>query len=179
MAEQRELSGTLSRNKKREHDHQPEYRGSATIDGMAYWLSAWVKESDDGKFFSLSLKRKDDQPAQTKPSVPAPAAPKHLDGNNANPRGRPKGSRNKISEEFISALCDDFEQHGVEVIEAVRTQRPADYLKIIASIVPKELNVSTSSLEDLSDDDLSDILDTVRTLMAGMGKPHKTKPLAN
>ena len=44
-------------------------------------------------------------------------------GNNANPRGRPKGSRNKISEEFIAALCDDFEQHGVEVIEAVRTER--------------------------------------------------------
>ena len=99
-------------------------------------------------------------------------------GNNANPRGRPKGSRNKISEEFIAALCDDFEQHGVEVIEAVRTERPADYLKIIASIVPKELNVSASSLDDLSDEDLCDALDAVRALIA-TAKPRKSKPLAN
>jgi hypothetical protein len=99
-------------------------------------------------------------------------------GNNANPRGRPKGSRNKISEEFVAALCDDFEQHGVEVIEAVRTERPADYLKIIASTVPKELNVSASSLDDLSDEDLCDALDAVRALIA-TAKPRKSKPLAN
>lgn len=99
-------------------------------------------------------------------------------GNNANPRGRPKGSRNKISVEFIAALCDDFEQHGVEVIEAVRTERPADYLKIIASTVPKELNVSASSLDDLSDEDLCDALDAVRALIA-TAKPRKSKPLAN
>ena len=100
-------------------------------------------------------------------------------GNNANPKGRPRGSRNKISEEFIAALCEDFEQHGVDVIEAVRTECPADYLKIIASIVPKEVNVSASSLEDLSDYARFDALEAVRTLMTGMGKPHKSKPLAN
>ena len=100
-------------------------------------------------------------------------------GNNANPKGHPKGSRNKISEEFIAALCEDFEQHGVDVIEAVRTERPADYLKVIASIVPKEVNVSASSLDDLSDEDLCDAIESVRTLMTNMGKPRKSKPLAN
>ena len=29
-------------------------------------------------------------------------------GNNANPAGRPKGSRNKLGEEFICALHADF-----------------------------------------------------------------------
>ncbi len=71
MAEQRELSGVLSRNTKRENDRQPEFKGSATIHGVAYWLAAWVKEGPDGKFFSLSFKRKDDQSTQVKPSAPA------------------------------------------------------------------------------------------------------------
>jgi hypothetical protein len=73
MAEQRELSGTLSRKKKREHDRQPEFKGSATIDGVAYWLSAWVKEGDDGKFFSLSFTRKEQQPkTEARPASGSP-----------------------------------------------------------------------------------------------------------
>ena len=56
----------------------------------------------------------------------------------------------------------DFDPASVDVIEAVRTDRPVDYLKIIASLVPKELNVSASSLDDLlddlSDEDLCDAL---------------------
>ena len=61
MAEQRELSGVLSRNRNRKSDRQPEFEGDATIDGVAYWLSAWVKEGDDGKFFSLAFTRKEQQ----------------------------------------------------------------------------------------------------------------------
>lgn len=69
MAEQRELSGTLSRNKKREHERQPEFKGSATIDGVAYWLSAWVKEGQDGKFFSLSFTAKEMPKSETRPQA--------------------------------------------------------------------------------------------------------------
>ena len=66
----------------------------------------------------------------------------------------------------------------VSAIEAVRIERPVDYLKTIASIVPKELNVSASSLDDLSDEDLCDALDAVRALIA-TAKPRKSMPLAN
>lgn len=54
-------SGILSRNKKRETDSQPEFTGSAEIDGVKYWQSAWIKEGKFGKFFSIKYKRKDDQ----------------------------------------------------------------------------------------------------------------------
>jgi hypothetical protein len=59
MSEQRDMSGTLSRNRKRETDKQPEFRGSCVIDGIAYWISAWVKEGDDGRFFSLAFTPKE------------------------------------------------------------------------------------------------------------------------
>jgi hypothetical protein len=53
--------------------------------------------------------------------------------------GRPKGSRHKLGEKFIAALADDFEKHGVAVIEAVRVKDPVAYARIIASLLPKEV----------------------------------------
>jgi hypothetical protein len=58
-----------------------------------------------------------------------------------NPAGRPKGSRNKLSDAFLQALADDFEAHGKGVVEKVRTERPQDYLKIVASVMPKRMEV--------------------------------------
>jgi hypothetical protein len=63
----------------------------------------------------------------------------------ANPNGRPKGSRNKLSESFIARMHADFEQHGDSVIEAVRTESPGEYLRIIASIVPKQFGIEEGS----------------------------------
>ena len=52
----RELSGTLSRNEKREEGtNQPEYRGKALINGIEFRISAWVKEYEGRKFFSLAF----------------------------------------------------------------------------------------------------------------------------
>ncbi len=82
-------------------------------------------------------------------------------GQSGNPAGRPKGSRNRVSEKLLEALATDFEAHGKEVIEKVRADRPADYLKIIASLVPKQMEIedlrSSRKAEDLSDDELAAI----------------------
>jgi hypothetical protein len=52
----RELSGTLSRNEKREEGtNQPEYRGKALINGIEFRISAWVREYEGRKFFSLAF----------------------------------------------------------------------------------------------------------------------------
>lgn len=66
--------------------------------------------------------------------------------------GRPKGSRNKLGEAFISALHDDFNEHGVATIQAVREQRPHEYLKVVAGLLPKEFKIETVS--ELSDEQL-------------------------
>jgi hypothetical protein len=57
--EQRELSGSLFKNDKREKDTHPNARGSCLIDGVEYWIDAWTKEGQKGKWQSLSFKRKD------------------------------------------------------------------------------------------------------------------------
>lgn len=50
------MRGTLGKNDRREKDTQPEYTGKCQIDGKWYWISAWVKEGQGRKFFSLSFK---------------------------------------------------------------------------------------------------------------------------
>lgn len=75
-------------------------------------------------------------------------------GVSGNPRGRPKGARNRLGEDFLKAMAEDFEEHGAEAIQQVRRDRPQDYLKVIASILPKIISVKTDDLESLSDDEL-------------------------
>ena len=54
--------------------------------------------------------------------------------------GRPKGSRNKLSQAFIDALCEDFTDNP-EVLAILRTENPAAYANVIAKIIPKELDI--------------------------------------
>lgn len=53
--------GILSKNDRREKDTQPEYTGTLNVDGIDFWVNGWVKERKDGsgKFFSLTVKRKE------------------------------------------------------------------------------------------------------------------------
>lgn len=79
-------------------------------------------------------------------------------GQSGNPKGRPKGARSKLAETFLAAYAADFEAHGPEVIAKVRADDPATYLRVAASILPKELNVAVErSARELNDDDLADI----------------------
>lgn len=52
--------------------------------------------------------------------------------------GRPKGARSKLSEAFLQALSDDFAEKGIEAIKQTRVDKPEAYLKVIASVLPKE-----------------------------------------
>ena len=62
--EQRDMSGSLFKNTKREKDTHPNARGSAKIGGVEYWVDAWTKQDKNGNpWQSLSFKLKDAQPA--------------------------------------------------------------------------------------------------------------------
>ena len=45
-------------------------------------------------------------------------------GQSGNLAGRPKGSRNKLSEEFIAEVYADWCEHGAGAIQTVRETRP-------------------------------------------------------
>jgi hypothetical protein len=68
-------------------------------------------------------------------------------GQSGNPNGRPKGGKNKLAESFLTALAADFDEFGIEAIRAARTERPAQYIQIVASLVPKDVTLVTKTHE--------------------------------
>ena len=57
-------SGTLGKNERKEKDTHPSHTGRCVIDGKEYWISAWVRDGNNGRFFSLSFKPKEEQGGQ-------------------------------------------------------------------------------------------------------------------
>lgn len=71
--------------------------------------------------------------------------------------GRPKGSRNKLSEDFFKALAADFETHGAAAIVKMRDEKPNEYAKMVAGLMTKEVEANVSmglgeALDALDDD---------------------------
>jgi hypothetical protein len=68
--EQRDNSGILFRNDDKTKDSDRDYKGDATVSGVTYWLSGWIKHGKRGKFLTLSFTPKAaSKVASTKPLV--------------------------------------------------------------------------------------------------------------
>ena len=75
MSENKNNSGALFRNDKRETEKHPDYTGNITIEGKEFYLSAWVNESarTGQKYFAIKATPK----AATIPATTtAPAQPR-------------------------------------------------------------------------------------------------------
>jgi len=51
----KEGSGSLFKNNRKTTENHPDYTGSIMVQGKLHFLSAWVKEGTNGKFFSVSI----------------------------------------------------------------------------------------------------------------------------
>src|SRR5678810_440933 len=96
-------------------------------------------------------------------------------GQSGNPKGRPKGARNRLGTQFLEALEADFNQFGPQAIALVREKKPEVYMRVVADLLPKEANINIEAGEafvelwkKISDglgDELADRLDEEPTVV--------------
>jgi Family of unknown function (DUF5681) len=80
-------------------------------------------------------------------------------GQSGNPKGRPQGSRNKLSEEFFRDLCDAWQAFGKPALMTAAWTHPVEFVRLVASLIPRELEATITAVhaERMSDDELAAI----------------------
>jgi hypothetical protein len=117
----------------------------------------------------------------TKPeglSATAKTGAKQLDpykwkpGQSGNPKGRPQNAKQKLSDSFLADMLEAWQAKGKEAIDRVIEERPHEFIKAVGAIVPKDINVNTNAMDELTDDDVAALISAVRSAVLG-GAPEK------
>ena len=68
-----------------------------------------------------------------------------LPGSTLNPNGRPKGSKNKLANSFFTDVLTVWEERGLEAVREMAAMDPASFNRMVASTMPKELDIDSTS----------------------------------
>src|SRR5437899_5950404 len=66
-------------------------------------------------------------------------------GESGNPAGRPKGSRNKLSEGVLRDFCALWDASGFDKLVKVAKDDPSTFVRLAVSLIPKQLEVEAAS----------------------------------
>lgn len=88
-------------------------------------------------------------------------------GETGNPAGRPKGARNKLGEVFLDALYEDFKANGTAAIQDARKESPLGYVRVCASLLPAEINITkTNVFDEFTASELTQLADAIERGLA-------------
>lgn len=80
-------------------------------------------------------------------------------GESGNPNGKPIGARKRLAESFLETVQEDWKQNGKAALVKVREEDASTYLRVVASLIPKDMTLTVHrSAKELSDDELNDII---------------------
>jgi hypothetical protein len=85
-------------------------------------------------------------------------------GQSGNPRGRPRGSRHRLSEDFLAELCEDWAAHGKDALRRACEEDPVGYIRVVASLVPKQIERVENPLSELTDEELEKLHDYLESI---------------
>jgi hypothetical protein len=77
--------------------------------------------------------------------------------------GRPKGARNKLQEDFLKDVQAAWETSGPQAIVDMIADKPGDFVKMVASLMPKEATLNIHDHSEMTDAELAE---RVRSLAA-------------
>jgi hypothetical protein len=66
-------------------------------------------------------------------------------GQSGNPAGRVKGSRNTLSEQYLSSVCAIYDECGDEAVREAVRRDPEVLIKVVTSLLPKKIDIDARS----------------------------------
>ena len=82
-------------------------------------------------------------------------------------RRRQKATRRAFNKRFLTDLAQDWQLHGREVLEWVRRESPASYLKVCALLVPREMKIEhAGGVKAMSDEQIEETIAAIQTMLA-------------
>src|SRR5262249_54530474 len=75
--------------------------------------------------------------------------------------GRPAAARNRFSHALLTHFLADWEKNGTKAIQSVRVLDPGTYLRVAASIIPRELMVEAVT-SGLSAEERAEMIATLK-----------------
>jgi hypothetical protein len=79
--------------------------------------------------------------------------------------GRQRGSRNRLQATVYDIAAASAEKHGAAALDQVRRENPGLYLKVLVSLVPRELEITHGvDLGAMTAEEVADALQVIRQL---------------
>jgi histidinol dehydrogenase len=88
-------------------------------------------------------------------------------GLSGNPHGNRHRTRHLLNQEFMQALLLNFRHQGKKAIEKVARNQPGVYLKILALLVPREMQVEhTNRIKQMTDEEIEQAIEAIQNMLA-------------
>ncbi len=101
-------------------------------------------------------------------------APAWKPGQSGNPVGRPRGSRNRLSEDFLADVHEAWQVGGKAAITAMREDRPDKFCLMVASLLPKHVTLDDRATDPFDGMTIEAIMEVVERAerLAGLNGPN-------
>ena len=83
-------------------------------------------------------------------------------GQSGNPRGRPKGARDQLTESVYRDLVGHWAEHGLEAIEKLFRDRPDLYVSAVVRLIPVQHQVAVADHRSAIEFSTEELLGMVR-----------------
>jgi hypothetical protein len=99
-------------------------------------------------------------------------------GQSGNPAGRPIGSRNKLTDEFITDVYDLWQTKGKDAVIQMQEEDNTQFVRMVASLLPKDHNFKMDDFDDLPIDELIRRANTLATSLGILGTAERDQEKA-
>ena len=89
----------------------------------------------------------------------------------------PNVERSTLGQAYLGALAVSFLRDGAKRLRELSEQRPLDYLKLAAALLPKEYRLKTVDFMSIDDAELAAVLSAVREAIKAKEKDQERLPL--